>query len=75
MLEGGQTQPTIKEWHHAPIQVDELIGTDLGHHVTGAVVAVGIENRGGDFRSFVVAGEQILVLTSSSPAGTFRAVW
>ena len=43
----------------APVEVHQLIGTDLGHDVAGPVVAVGVEHLGGDLRALVVAGEHV----------------
>ena len=52
----------LRELQHvvAAVEVRELIGTDLGHDVAGAVVAVRVEHFGGDLRPLVVAGEQSL---------------
>ena len=39
----------------AAIYVDQVIGLDLGHHVTGSVIPVRIEHRGGELWALVVA--------------------
>ena len=39
----------------AAIYVDQVIGLDLGHHVTGSVIPVRIEHRGGELGALVVA--------------------
>ena len=46
----------------AAVEVDQLVGADLGDDVTGAVVAVGVEHFGGDLGPLVVAGEHRLGL-------------
>ena len=46
----------------APVHVHQPVRPDLGHDVAGAVVAVGVEDLGGDLRPLVVAGEDVLGL-------------
>ena len=43
----------------AAVDVSQLVGSDLGHHVTGVVPAVGVEELGGDLGPLVVAGDEI----------------
>ena len=63
----------LRELQHvvAAVEIRELIGTDLGHDVAGAVVAVRVEHLGGDLRPFVVAGEQVVRFDEQLASGVW----
>jgi hypothetical protein len=44
----------------APVDIHQLIRADLGHDVTGPVVAVCVEHLGSDIGAPVIAGEQLV---------------
>ena len=58
---GDGDELALRQLQHvvATVHVDQLIGTDLGHHIAGVVPAFGIEEFGGDLGSLVVARDQI----------------
>ena len=61
----------LRELQHvvAAVEIHELIRSELGHDVAGAVVAVGVEHVGGDFRPLVVTGEHGLGLDQQLTPG------
>jgi len=70
---GDETRPArgVSTFGCADSRVDEVIWTDLGHHVAGAVVRPSGSNTSAvTFRSFSsIRGTRPWVLTSSSPRG------
>ena len=58
---GDRDELALRELQHvvAAVHVGQLIGRDLGHHVTGVIPAVGVEEFGRHLGSLVVAGDQI----------------
>ena len=58
---GDGDELALRELEHvvAAVDVGQLVGSDLGEHVTGVVPAVGVEEFGGDLGALVVAGDHI----------------
>ncbi len=52
-----------------PVDVHQPVGRDLGHHVAGEVVAIGVEGGSGDLWSLVVARCSRLRLDQQFPPG------
>ena len=58
---GDGDELALRELEHVVAAVDvlEMVGSELGHHVAGVVPAVGVEELGGDLGPLVVAGDEI----------------
>ena len=58
---GDGDELALRQLEHvvAAVDVDQLVGSDLGHDVAGVVPAVGVEELGGDLGPLVVAGDDI----------------
>ena len=58
---GDRDELALRELQHvvAAIHVGQLIGRDLGDHVTGVIPAVRVEELNRHLGSLVVAGDQI----------------